>query len=91
MATPEITIKSAKILCQNKRSTDIRVVCQFEGADYRVLTEISEGRSLPNTSLEGYTVPPTEEFVVALHEALANYKGGESVAVEMARICNGPG
>jgi hypothetical protein len=87
MNTPPVTIKSVKVVAQTPRTTEIRVVCNYVGAEYTARTEISEGRSVPNTVLEGYTVPPAEEFVIALHEALDTYDEGRLVSKEMERIC----
>lgn len=85
MTTPPVKIKKVEVLKQHEFSTEIRVTCDYVGAEYIALTEIREGRDVPDTTLEGYTVPPAEEFVIALHTALDEQT--EIPAQEMERIC----
>lgn len=86
-ATPKVKILSVKIEGQHQSATELRIECEYCGAKYVALTEISEGNNIPNTDLEGYTANPSEEFVMALHGALDEWEGGKLVATEMERIC----
>lgn len=79
-------ILNVTVITRNPDSTDIEVECRYEGAVYHAITEIAEGRSVPNCTLKGYTALPAEEFVIALHEALGVQAAGV-VAEEMRRIC----
>ncbi len=78
-------ILEATVITQHEHSTDIKVKCNYHNYDYTVLTEVREGNSLPTTTLEGFTAPPSDEFIIELHEALDMYS--DLTANEMERIC----
>lgn len=85
--TPTVEIKNVKVLGRHTHTTEVRVECRYCDCDYTVITEISEGRHVPNARLEGYTAQPAEEFVVAVHYALDEFEGGKLMSDEMTRIC----
>lgn len=83
MAKPQFEGISARVVSRSDRHARVRVECKYEGCKLVALTDISEGQDT-NTELEGFTVPPSEEFVEELHDYLATTNlYGE----EMRRIC----
>ncbi len=69
---PKVTIKSIKVLEQHEQHTVLGVQCRYCDYDYSVKTELGHNAEAhyPQTTLDGYTVPPSDEFVLALHEAI---------------------
>ncbi len=70
MGTPEVKVKRVLILKRGTLVTTVKVHCEYEGGKYDVFTEIGSGNDLPSTTLEGFAVPPSDEFITALHLAL---------------------
>lgn len=78
--------KSVRVVERGARHTRLCVTGQYEGAWYTALTNISEGQDTC-TELEGYAVPPSDEFIAALHDYLT-HTHGDLYGQEMQRIVN---
>lgn len=86
MIKPNFTGGNVTVVERSERATRLRVECEYEGCKLVALTDISEGQDT-QTELEGFAVPPSEEFVESLHGYLM-MAHGDLYETEMARICD---
>lgn len=85
----KIRIDDVTIAAQDRDTTDLKVKFteRTVGLTFEVLTTLREGRSTPvlrDLKTDGPT--GSEEFAIALHEALDEQRG-DLMAAEMTRIC----